>query len=63
MRSFPKPAKVHDETKRKCSHFLPIESLSKMKIETQKSYLEWPDQRFNSKDLSEAHPSKMLSTS
>ena len=63
MGTFQRLAKVYDETKRKCSHFLPIESLSKMKLETQKSYLEWLDQRFKSKDLSEAHSSKMLSTS
>ena len=42
---------------------VPIESLAEMKPETQKSYLEWLDQRFKSKAFSDAIPSKMLSTS
>jgi len=63
MRSSQRPAKLHDETKRKWSLFLPNESLSKMKLETLKSYLEWLDQRFKSNAFIETLPSKMLSTS
>ena len=62
-RIYKRLAKVHDETKRKLSHFLPVESLPEMKPETQMSYLEWLDQRFKSKAFSDVLPSKMLSTS
>ena len=63
MRSFQRPAKFQGETKRTWSLFLPIEILSKMKLETLKSYLEWLDQRFKSNAFLEILPSKMLSTS
>ena len=62
MRGFQRPAKVYDKRKRKWSHFLPIECLSKIKLGTQKSYLEWLDHKFKSKALSDALPSKFVST-
>ena len=39
-RRFQRLTKVHDETTRKLSHLLPIESWAEMKPETRKSYLE-----------------------
>ena len=44
------------------SDFLPIECLSKIKLETQKSYPEWLGHKFKSKALSDALPSKIVST-